>query len=165
MTTKENVTAEMQNQYKIKFGDFPQGWHLHHIVSLHAGGSNDIDNLIAVSPMKHAQIHYNNWLASGEIKELQAVALIERDNSEVNILTPEERSQANVKESKSITRFGDFSPSWPITNMSQPYVDAVLRDPLVKGFETVIVEMRLEGVTKQVITIDSSSKKFTVKTK
>lgn len=62
--------------------------HKHHIIPRHVGGTDDIYNHLYVTPEGHYQLHYERWLKFGEIGDLAACQLLQKNHLR---LTKEER--------------------------------------------------------------------------
>ena len=62
--------------------------HKHHIIPRHAGGSDCISNILYVTPEGHYELHYERWLKNGEIGDLFACQLLQKNHLR---LTKEER--------------------------------------------------------------------------
>lgn len=72
-----------RNYYKIKklFQQHhnilvPKNYHIHHIVPVHAGGSDEIDNLVMLSIEDHAIAHKELYEKYGNIKDYQSYKLL-----------------------------------------------------------------------------------------
>lgn len=50
--------------------------HIHHIIPLHAGGTNDRENLIEVSLSEHAYLHQLLWIKNGDYRDFIAWRLL-----------------------------------------------------------------------------------------
>jgi hypothetical protein len=76
--------------------------HAHHIVPLHAGGSNDPDNIVFLTVEEHANAHkllyetYNRWqdkiawqMLSGQIGKEEAIYIAQKNSDKSWMKTPE----------------------------------------------------------------------------
>jgi len=96
-----------RKKYEEAHGKIPKGFHVHHIVPKCYGGTNDLSNLIALSPEDHFAAHYALWERYGRIGDLRACQFIKGCHLD---LTVEERkliaskggkaSQKTLKEKK-----------------------------------------------------------------
>jgi len=64
------------------------GTHTHHIIPIHAGGTDDPSNLIEVTPEEHYKLHYERWIELGSYGDLCACRLLKNNHLS---LTPEEQ--------------------------------------------------------------------------
>lgn len=67
-----------------KYGQIPEGKELHHIIPRHAGGTDDIDNIIAVTPEEHAELHMARYNELGDFRDLCAYHMIGYNFSEAH---------------------------------------------------------------------------------
>ena len=74
--------------YEKQYGKIPEFHHIHHLISIKSGGTNDIDNLICVSHEDHFKIHYSNWKRYGNYEDLYAAKLLSKNSLD---LTNEEK--------------------------------------------------------------------------
>lgn len=83
----------------------PKGMHAHHIIPLHAGGSNDISNIAFLSIEEHAEAHrmlfeqHGRWqdkiawqMLSGMIGKEEAINIAQKNSDKSWMKTPEGRN-------------------------------------------------------------------------
>lgn len=72
---------KIRKLYEQKVGPIPDGYEIHHIVPVYEGGTHEISNLVAVSPEKHKELHYQRYLKNGDVRDLMAskIGLSESD--------------------------------------------------------------------------------------
>lgn len=150
--------------YENEFGAIPKGWHIHHIVAKFRDGDDSLDNLIAVSPMKHFCMHYGDWVRMGDPADLIACHFLEKDLDKA-ILTDKENEivsqhvtlEESSEEDSVIVREG----KWKGREIRQSYINTVLRDSKVLAYKTLVINMRNpESRLMRVITVDTSTGNF-----
>jgi len=159
------MNNDYRESYEKEFGPIPKGWHVHHIVAKFRGGDDGLNNLVAVSPMKHFCMHYNDWIRMGDPADLIACHFLEK-NLERVILTEKEnqiisehiKCEDKVEETpKVIVREGN----WKGREIRQSYINSVLKDKKVLNHETLIINMRnTDNKLMRVITVDTSTGNF-----
>ncbi len=105
-----------------KFRSSKAGYHIHHIIPIHMGGTDTIDNIIELSITDHAEAHrvlyeqYQNWedylawkTLSGQITHLEATKLAQS-------LGPKNRSKESwdiaTKKAIETNKKKGYRPSW-----------------------------------------------------
>jgi hypothetical protein len=83
--------------YESVFGKIPDGYEIHHILPKHAGGTDDIENLIAVSPYEHAQLHLERYEKHGDFRDLCAYYMIGYNFSEAHKISSSEGGKIGGK--------------------------------------------------------------------
>ena len=148
------ITEKLKKAYKKKYGTYPKGWHLHHLKPVYMGGTDDLTNLIAVSPKRHAAMHTYLFETKGDVRDRDAATMILSDG--VQPIDPVELggvdtnmfkgAQAELDQvdmsklkGKSTVRNGHHKPQY--TNYYS-YANIVINDEKNNGFDTIIVIMR-----------------------
>ena len=67
--------------------------HKHHIIPRHAGGTDDISNILYVTPEYHYILHYERWLKYSEVGDLFACQLLQKNH--LSLTTEEKRKIAS----------------------------------------------------------------------
>ncbi len=65
--------------YERVYGKIPDDYDIHHIIPIHAGGQDIIENLEAISRKEHAQRHYDLYLKNGNKKDLASYYILSFD--------------------------------------------------------------------------------------
>ena len=73
--------------------------HKHHIVPKHAGGTDDISNIVEVTPIQHAELHFTLYLENGRWQDYCAAFLLAGLMEEPELLSI--RNKANRSNQKS----------------------------------------------------------------
>lgn len=65
---------------KLTYGGLPRkdGYHRHHVVPIHAGGSDTAENVIYLTPDQHAEAHKVLYERTGSIEDLASYQMIKR---------------------------------------------------------------------------------------
>jgi hypothetical protein len=87
-------------------------YHRHHFIPRHAGGTDDLSNIIVVTTSKHAEFHYERWVILGDqFDRIAWLSLVgQLKNAERNILIFSEAGKRGSKVLKETNR-GIFSLS------------------------------------------------------
>lgn len=83
--------------YEEHYGTIEDGFEIHHIVPKFAGGTDDISNLIAVSPIEHAKLHYLRYQEFGDFRDLCSYYMIGYNFSEAHKITASEGGKIGGK--------------------------------------------------------------------
>lgn len=79
-TNRESAMPEYRNNYRKKweqkYGKLEEGFHLHHIIPKHAGGTDDLGNLIPVTKEEHQKLHLERYEKYGDFRDLCAYYVI-----------------------------------------------------------------------------------------
>ena len=73
---KQTKRTGYRKVYEQHHGVIPNGFHVHHIKPLYAGGTDDPDNLEALPWDQHAQRHLDLYITSGDFRDLCSYHLI-----------------------------------------------------------------------------------------
>lgn len=73
--------------YQDANGEIPEGYEVHHIIPKHSTGSDEVDNLIALSREDHRQAHLDLFRKSGDFRDLAAYHMIGYNFSEAHRIT------------------------------------------------------------------------------
>ena len=144
------ITEKLKKAYKKKYGTYPKGWHLHHLKPVYMGGTDDLTNLIAVSPKRHAAMHTFLYELNGDVRDRDAASMLMSDGYQpidpVELggvdLSMFKGSQSDLDKidmslvtGKAIVRHGIYKPQY--TNYFA-YSKASINDPKNAGFDTII---------------------------
>jgi len=157
----ENYRARYENE----FGPIPKGWQIHHIVAKFRGGDDSLSNLVAVSPMKHFCMHYNDWIRMGDPADLIACSLLEQQLEKVILTDKENETVSQHIDTKKPLEFDEDvivrEGNWKGREIRQSYINSVLRDSKVLKHKTLIINMRnTENKLMRVITVDTTTGNF-----
>lgn len=62
--------------YELAYGPVPARYDIHHKVPKHSGGTDDAENLVALSRPDHAQAHYELFQLYGDSRDLVAYKML-----------------------------------------------------------------------------------------
>lgn len=78
---------KLRKKYEKHYNIVLKDMELHHIIPKHAGGTDDIENLIAVTKEEHAQLHLNRYEEFGDFRDLCAYHMIGYNFSEAHYIS------------------------------------------------------------------------------
>lgn len=113
-----------RNTRKYYKGKKDKGLHAHHVTPIHAGGSNDIDNIVFLTVEEHANAHkilfeqHRRWqdklawqMLSGMIGKEEAIKIAQQNADKSWMKTPEGRDLMSKAHQKAIAS-GNKPPPW-----------------------------------------------------
>lgn len=83
--------------YEKHHGKIQDGYEIHHIVPRFAGGTDDISNLVCVSPIEHAKLHYLRYEEFGDFRDLCSYYMIGYNFSEAHKISSSEGGKIGGK--------------------------------------------------------------------
>lgn len=81
MSREINCRLLYEKYHGIKLAD---GIEVHHIIPVHAGGADSIDNLVALTKEEHKQAHLDRYNQTGDIRDLCAYHMIGNNFTEAH---------------------------------------------------------------------------------
>lgn len=69
---KRPSRKKLKKKWESEFGKIPKGFELHHKKPIWEGGTDDLENLVAVTFEEHKMIHYERYLQNNDIRDLLA---------------------------------------------------------------------------------------------
>lgn len=118
-TAYENIQFISREYYKFCKGDYPEGWHVHHI---NENTEDDkIENLSALSPEEHLSLHMKRKM--GKLSQEDKVVLATRGSAAAKAayqnLSSEEREALNKKRTRHASE--TFKAHWASLSEKQHY--------------------------------------------
>ena len=83
--------------YEKHFGQIPPEHEIHHIVPKHAGGTDDISNLVALSKEEHKDAHLKRYEEFGDFKDICAYHMINYNFTEAHRISSSEGGKKGGK--------------------------------------------------------------------
>jgi hypothetical protein len=81
---------QLRKKYAEHYGPIALGRELHHLLPWYAGGTDEWDNLVALTPEEHMAAHYARWKETGDFRDLCAYYMIGFNFSEAHRISSSE---------------------------------------------------------------------------
>lgn len=109
----KNLRKIYEKYHDVKLSDNEE---IHHIVPIHAGGTNDISNLIAVTKEEHSRLHLERYEREGDFRDLCSYYMIGYNFTEAHAISSSEGGKIGGKKvaklGKGIFRSDDDRKVW-----------------------------------------------------
>jgi len=89
--------TKVRQKWISVYGSIEEGLEVHHKLPVHAGGSDDIDNLELVSKEDHKQRHLDRYAETGDFRELCSYHMIGYNFSEAHRISSSEGGKIGGK--------------------------------------------------------------------
>lgn len=73
---KRSRDRKLRKKYEERYGKIPEGREIHHLIPWYAGGTDDWNNLVTLTPEEHMNAHYARWKETGNFRELCSYYMI-----------------------------------------------------------------------------------------
>lgn len=97
MKKRKNVRRIYEKYYNIKL---PKNIEVHHVVPVHDGGTDNIDNLIAITKETHAKLHLDRYNKLGDYRDLCSYHMIGYNFTEAHKISCSEGGKIGGKKVK-----------------------------------------------------------------
>lgn len=67
---------QYRKNYIEKYGPIPNGYHIHHKIPVHNGGTDDVDNLVCLTVEDHAKAHLELFIKFDDFRDLCSYHLL-----------------------------------------------------------------------------------------
>lgn len=81
---------QLRRKYAEHYGPIPLGREIHHLLPWYAGGTDDWENLVALTPEEHMSAHYARWKDTGDFRDLCSYYMIGYNFSEAHRISSSE---------------------------------------------------------------------------
>lgn len=104
---KSKLRKLWEDHYKLSL----DGYELHHIIPIHMGGTNDLENLERVTIEEHKQRHLELYERHGNFRDLCAYYLLSGRFSEAQVIASSNGGKIGGK-STFLKKLGIFNPDY-----------------------------------------------------